>query len=56
MPKKSLFISSLPQIVPEPTSPTPSSEPQYLEVLCGNDKLLNRYGIDLDFNNFRLNI
>ena len=27
-----------------------------LEVLCGNDKLLDRYEIDLDFNNFRINM
>ena len=27
-----------------------------LEVLCGNDKLMDRYEIDLDFNNFRVNM
>ena len=27
-----------------------------LTVLCGNDKLLSRFNIDLDFNHFRLNI
>ena len=25
-------------------------------VLFGNDKLLDRFGVDLDFNNFRLNM
>jgi len=27
-----------------------------MTVLCGNDKLLERFNIDLDFNNFRLNM
>lgn len=27
-----------------------------LQVLCGNDKLMDHYGINLDFNNFRLNM
>ena len=30
--------------------------PKPLTVLCGNDKLMKRFNIDLDFNNFRLNI
>ena len=25
-------------------------------MLCGNDKLMDRYGVDLDFANFRLNM
>jgi cation transport ATPase len=27
-----------------------------LKVLCGNDKLMDRFGVDLEFNNFKLNI
>lgn len=27
-----------------------------MEVLCGNDKLMSRYGVDLEFNNFRMNM
>ena len=27
-----------------------------MKVLCGNDKLMERYKIDLDFNNFKLNM
>ena len=27
-----------------------------MKVLCGNDKLMDRYKIDLDFNNFKLNM
>ena len=27
-----------------------------LTVLCGNDKLMERHGIDLEFNNFRMNM
>ena len=27
-----------------------------LRVLCGNEKLMERYNIDLDFNNFKMNM
>ena len=27
-----------------------------IKVLCGNDKLMDHYAIDLDFNSFRLNM
>jgi len=27
-----------------------------IKVLCGNDKLMDRFGVDLEFNNFKLNI
>lgn len=27
-----------------------------MKVLCGNDKLMERYEVDLDFNNFKLNM
>ena len=26
------------------------------KVICGNDKLLDRFKVDLDFNNFRMNM
>lgn len=29
---------------------------QNLKVVCGNDKLMERYAVDLEFNNFRMNM
>lgn len=34
----------------------PSSPDAPLQVLCGNDKLMDRFGVDLDFNSFRMNM
>ena len=31
-------------------------EDEKLKVICGNDKLMERYSVDLDFNNFRMNM
>ena len=27
-----------------------------VRVTCGNDKLMDRHNVDLDFNNFRMNM
>ena len=35
---------------------TTAEEGKDLKVLCGNDKLMDRYGVDLEFNNFKLNM
>ena len=31
-------------------------EADNLKVICGNDKLMERYAVDLEFNNFRMNM
>ena len=34
----------------------PAHSGRTIKVLCGNDKLMDRYNIDLEFNNFRMNM